>query len=32
VIAAEGCAFYQGFVAAQPMSAAKFLEISSARS
>ena len=28
-IAAEGCAFYQGFVAAQPMSAEEFLQLSS---
>lgn len=30
-IAAEGCAFYQGFVAAQPMSAQDFLQLSSSR-
>jgi predicted signal transduction protein with EAL and GGDEF domain len=31
-IAAEGCAFYQGFLAAKPMSAAEFLELSSVSS
>ncbi|MFT4027401.1 MAG: bifunctional diguanylate cyclase/phosphodiesterase [Novosphingobium sp.] len=30
-IAAEGCAFYQGFIAAQPMSAAEFQALSSSR-
>jgi EAL domain-containing protein (putative c-di-GMP-specific phosphodiesterase class I) len=28
-IAAEGCAFYQGFLAAQPMSAGEFLQLAS---
>ncbi|MDB5725418.1 MAG: diguanylate cyclase [Novosphingobium sp.] len=31
-IAAEGCAFYQGFLAAKPMSAVEFLELSSVSS
>lgn len=31
VIAAEGCAFYQGYLAAKPMSAEDFLQLSSSR-